>query len=183
MSGWLIVAGSLNRAPGLPAISNSQWQLMSGTLDTGEPVCVPIDPIGWIYQRNCTQLNGDVNWGRDYAFTPVASTGGVTSLPVLPPRLPADTKLLSFAILVKPLTLQAFVVNAKAVVNMKDGSTRYLLGARQVPVAGGLLHLTGKGVVAFADIHSIVLEFETPVEAGYVVDGLTTRPAILWMGK
>ena len=156
---------------------------MAGTVDSGVPVCVPIDPIGWVYQRNCSLLHSDVHWGGSYVFRAVGFTGDFVSLDVAVPTQLEKSKLMSFAILVKPVALQAMMVSVKGRLNMKDGSTRYLLGGRQVPVDGGLLHLTGRGAVAFSEIESIVLEFAVPVEVGFVVTGASMRPAIVWMGK
>ena len=183
LSGWLASANTLNRAPGVPAIFNSQWQLMSETIDGGEPVCVPVDPIGWIFERNCQMLNIDVSWGKTYKFERLPTTGERGTLAVTPLPVPPHVDLMSLAVLAKPPTHEPLLATAKAVFHMKDGSTRYLRGARQLRAAGGLIHFTGKGVIPFADIQAVALEFDTPVELAYVIEAAASKPAIIWMGQ
>lgn len=182
LSGWLVFAHGANRAPGVPAIFNSQWQLMSGAIDTNEPVCVPVDPIGWIFERSCRLLNSEVSWGKTYVFKPLMTTGRWAKLSVELPDFAPNVSLRSMAILARPLSAHPSTLSATAVFHMKDGSSRYLRGARLFPVAGGLIHLTGDGVFPFGGAHEISLEFDGPVEVGYLEAGSSSKPAIIWMG-
>lgn len=182
ISGWLSFAGGINRTPGSPALHNSQWQGMAHAIDSKEPICVPVDPLGWVYQRNCSQLNPDINWEKEFKFDSLATDGYSSSLTISPPSSASDKNLFSIAALVKPNTLHMAFVDAKAVVNMKDGTSKYLVGGRQLSASGGLLMLTIKGVIPIKDIHSVTLVFGGPIELGFVANDPSSAPGILWMG-
>ncbi len=182
-SGWWNSAGSLSRAPGPPTLYNSQWQSMAGVLDTSEPVCVPVDPIGWIYQRGCLLLNGDVSWGKSYHFEALPLTQGRAVLVLPVPLFGPNASLMSLAVLVQPAAHQAYAIQANAKFKMRDGTTNVLWGVREVSAAGGLLHLTARKAYPLKDIESIALEFDVPVQLGHVGDGALAKPAVLWMGN
>jgi hypothetical protein len=54
---WLAYAVRINQPLGLPVAHVSQWTQRASELSAGEPiVCIPLDPFGWEYGRNCEVL-------------------------------------------------------------------------------------------------------------------------------
>lgn len=183
LSGWLLFAAHINRAPGVPTIFNSQWQLMSEVIDAGLPVCVPVDPIGWVYERECRLLNTDVHWGQNYEFTSLESLNGKRTISLVIPDEAMQGTLMSFAILVKPTAVHAVSLTSSANITMKDGSMRFLLAQRKIPAFGGLLLYASHEKILIKDIQDFSLNFEVPVDVGYLREGVKSRPAAFWMGN
>ena len=182
-SGWLAFAGALNRVPGLPTTQNSQWQQMAQAIDAGVPVCVPVDPLGWMYGIQCKQLNPEITRENSYRFAALP-TGGAGSYFLAPPPDGLDGKsLISLAAMVRPTSNRTGPINAMAIVRTKDGTSRYFTGARELPATGGLILLTSDLPVATEDIASIRLSFGSPVALAFEASKSANTPAILWMGR
>lgn len=159
---------------------------MASVIDSGAAVCVPVNPFGWVYTRNCSQLNSafTLNWGnKTYEYKPLAKEGAQT-IDINLPASVVNRKLLSIATLIKPLTTAPIFVTGKAIFEMKDGSKKHMLGDRQLPISGGLLMFTTRnGSIPTNNIQKVTLKFSVPVEMGYVTSKTDERLAILWMGN
>lgn len=186
---WFIGAGWLDRGtqmtvlPGAPTLDNSGWMSMAGAIDKGGAVCVPVNPIGWVYGRDCDLLNPEKGVSHSYEFEPMAGDGStsVADLPVL--RRDAHHVLLALAVLVKPAQGQTIHVPMEAVITLSDGSTRYLTGGRQLPYGGGLVLLTGDREIALENIRSVRIEVAGAMQLGFVADTHPKAPVVLWMGR
>jgi len=184
-SGWADSLENLNRAPMSPVIGNSQWQKMALSVDSGSTVCVPIDPLGWMYGRDCLLLNSDINWGKRFEYRELAYADGYHSVMIEPSELALNHNLLSLAVLLKPSTGASIFASAEAIITMKNGNKIYFFGDRQLPIPGGVLLLTashGNSPIATNDVKNILLRFDAPVDLGYVIRELN-KPAVLWMGR
>jgi hypothetical protein len=185
-SGWFLFAGTINRAPGSPTIYNSQWQIMANAIDSGQATCVPIDPLGWMFQRNCFQLNPDIDgstWGKPLDFESVKVDGGNSAISINPPSSALSKRMISLAVLIKPQAEQSILINAEAVLKMKNGDTKYLIGSRQLAAAGGLLMLTGRGATPISEIEAVTLKFSAPVDLAFVPIESRNKPVVFWMGN
>lgn len=180
-SGWYATAGDVNRVPGLPVSGSSQWQQMSDAIDGDQPVCVPVDPLGWVFGRGCELLNkaplATMNPG-----TPNASdvARGEQVVVRTPPGVSGRT-VRSVAVVVRPATTATQSVMATATFKLKDGQTRTMAGSRLVDAGGGLVMMTGHEVVRGDQISSVVLVFDTPV-APFGANEQGSGPTMLWMG-
>ena len=184
-SGWLSFGGKISRDPGSPITKNSQWQNMALAIDSGaSPLCVPIDPLGWIYSRNCTLFNPEIDWMNGVPhFEAARLINGLGVLDITPPASFSEKTLISLAVLVKPIAMQTLSVNVKAIINLKDGSRKYYAGGRDVPISGGLILLTGKESFPIKNISSVRFIFSSPVEIALTANDPNSHPAILWMGN
>ena len=69
-SDWMTLGLNLSKAPAAPMLGNSQWQAQARRIDAApEALCVPLDPFGWVYMRDCAILNpGKVDFLRPFRF-------------------------------------------------------------------------------------------------------------------
>jgi len=187
-SGWFAFAATLNKEPDFPVINNSQWQAMSDVIDSGQPVCVPVDPLGMFFERNCRQLDsqtGELYRTKAYTFEDVQVADGKSEITIEPPPSTLNSNLTSLAILVQPLTTQSIMVNTQAILKLKDGTVKYLIGFRQLPASGGLIMLTGTEITSVNEIQTVNFKFSIPVKLGYSDVGKEDQhlPVVLWMGN
>lgn len=185
MSGWLFRGVQISATPGAPVLDNSSWVPMSPIIDSSEPVCVPINPIGWVYGRDCGLLNPEIGaaFAAGLVFYPADMQGSIATINV--PLLPKNTgkRLLSLAVLAKPGEGLSHDVSAKAVIAMKDGGTRVLQGRRRLPGSGGLVLMTAKRDIAFDEIEALKIEVDGVNAFGFVAGRDPAEPALLWMGE
>ncbi|MFT0892629.1 hypothetical protein [Pseudochelatococcus sp. G4_1912] len=176
-SGWLAFAGALNRAPPSPITGNSQWQKMATAIDMGDSLCVPINPLGWIYGRNCQLLNQEDPKGKPIVYE--ESTTKAFTIEI-PPSISSRT-LISLAMLIKPYSMAQTPISGELELIMNDGTIKYMIGSNKLPSTGGLLMFTSHGEeIAMAEIKRITARLSLPVTRAYVE---ATTPAILWLGR
>lgn len=176
-SGWLLSAGKMSREPASPLINNSQWQNMALAIDSGvSPLCVPVDPIGWSYSRNCSFLNPSPHWGHG-----VSLISDPLYFDVLLPAQLSDKTIVAVAVLVRSLSLEKTFVDVQMTINLVDGRVLRYSTAREMTMSGGLLMLTGKESIAVKNIASVRLIFNVPVEIALAANN-TAEPGIMWMG-
>ncbi|WP_261541401.1 hypothetical protein [Burkholderia multivorans] len=182
-TGWLDRGTQMTVLPGAPTLNNSGWMSMAGAIDAGGPVCVPVDPIGWVYGRECALLNADKGTLHSYEFEPMANDGStsVADLPVL--RRDEHHVVLALAVLVRPARSQMIYASTRAVITLADGTTRYLSGGRHLPYGGGLVLLTGDGEIALESIRSVRIEVAGATQLGFIADAAPKTPVVLWMGR
>lgn len=178
-AGWLSFAGNISKEPGSATVNNSQWQSMSIAIDSGvAPLCVPVDPLNWLYSRNCSFLNPVSNWDNG-----MVSIDSPLFFDVTPPSAISEKTLLAAAILIKPFSAKKSFIEVQMIIKLVDGSIKYYSGARDVNSSGGLLLLTGKDSLAIKNISSVRLMFNLPVEIALAANDPTGVPGIAWMGN
>lgn len=183
LAGWFGVSGSLNRLPPFPATQSSHWQQMTTQIESGKPACVPIDPLGWFYQRNCTLISSNVAIAKPFQFRPLEQAGGSAfhvSLDI--PEVKAS-QLLGIALLIRPAAGYRMTIVATATAKMRDGTMMALAGARNVDANGGLIMLSTNRNLAFGEITSVTVVFDAPVDLAYVSGGSgKSEVAAIWLG-
>jgi hypothetical protein len=178
-SDWLLFSGKASREPGFPMVTNSRWQHMAFAIDSGvSPLCVPIDPKGWVYQANCNFLEQNKVWSDNYILI-----NDNLSLDATPPSSISDKTLLAAAILVKPFSTKRSSVEVKMIIKLNDGSVKYYSDARDLNSSGGMMFLTGKDSIAIRNISSVRLMFNLPVEVALTANDSAGVPGIAWMGN
>lgn len=182
LSGWFGFSGKANRSPEFPMLNSSQWQEMSSAIESSGAICVPIDPIGWIYSKNCSKLNPQLTLENGIEYRSLQARNDFFSTTLFPPQPDAKKNLLSFAVLARPVLSTAFV-QGQAELLMKDGSIKYLSGSRQLDVSGSLFMFTGNGAVSLADIERITLKFNAPINIAFYPREPGDQAAVLWMGN
>ena len=188
---WLDVFGTKNVS--FFAISHnlySQWQQLASQIDKGTtPLCVPLDPLGWMYIRDCSLLNIDLT--APDGLEGFHFDSGVTySLEIHPSPSLVEKNLISLAVLVAPVTdlLKADnQVNTRATVVLKNGSREVFMGQQNLPSRGGLVMLNSKTSVPIKNINFIKFEFSRGVFLSSLPssgrNNLRREPLILWMGN
>lgn len=182
-SGWFAIMGLINRSPASPVINNSQWQKMAYIIDSGMPVCVPIDPLGWLFGRNCVQLNSDINLGKPYSYKNSSMDEQSNAVAIVPPPIILNKNLISLAVLAKPRMQTPRYIDAKAIIEMNDGSTKHMYGNRKLPASGGLFMFAANDTIPTSGIRSVILKFSVPVDIAYNTNEPNETPAVLWLGN
>lgn len=184
-TGWLATGKQMSRHPDSPVVNNSQWQIMAHAIDSGaSPLCVPLDPVGWMYTRDCARLYpANLINPQDFHFERVSPANEAYTLSVTPPGSLAGNTLVSLAVLVRPLSADPSRVIVKAHIQMNDGSSKFYSGSRSLGDGGGLILLAGTENIPIRNISSIKFIFDSPVEIALNPKERGDVPAIYWMGK
>ncbi|MBC7792503.1 MAG: hypothetical protein H7Z43_02245 [Clostridia bacterium] len=171
-SGWADRGQNLNRAPSAPMVDVSMWQEMSRAVDAGmTPLCVPIDPFGWIYGRKCSVLNPGKNW-----LTPIVYEKRRTVTALIPSEV-GRQELLAAAFVVKPQKTYRSRVHGVAVLATAAGPSRSFIAEHHVEPSGGIIFfdMTKNGV---RDSQSVDVTFDEELDIAFS-DG---QPLVSWMG-
>ena len=181
-AGWLSLGQRISKEPSLPWINNSQWQNMANAIDAGiSPLCVPINPMGWVYSRDCTILNQ--YWPQHLHFERVQSTNDIVTLELTPPASLSEKTLVALGVMARPLSTRTTFVSVSAIINLNNGSRKYYMGNQDLMITGGLILLTGKDIISMKNISSIKFVFSAPVEVALTTNDQNGTSAILWMGS
>lgn len=183
VSGWFLSGLRLSKEPISPTIGNSQWQKMAHAIEIGtNPICVPVDPWhkreSWLYQRNCQLLKIPPFWkdGSLLIKDPLY-------FDLSPPVRLFEKKLLSAAVLAKPLSSKNEFIEVRMLMTLRDGNKVNYQGSNLIRPTGGLIQLNGPVSVKINEIVSIRLYFNLPVEIALASDDPPGLPGIAWMGN
>ena len=184
-SGWAIRGPKISKSPPFPSIHSSQWQHMSSLIDSNiSPLCVPIDPLGWYYLRNCQQLNPVLNVQTPITFDSLSLKEPANSITIQIPENIMGSQLLALGIVVRPYEKKSsYPTQANATFTLKNGETLSFSGERQLKFSGGLITVDTNTSIPLQAIETITLHFNHPVIVGTYFDQLEQKPAILWMGN
>ena len=181
---WLLFGLRLSTQSSSPILENSQWKNMSEAIDLdSSPLCVPIDPLGWLYSKNCNFLNPmPKNFSDKGEMLKIVNLSTFKTKPSLNI---SDKTLVSTAILVrplKPLANQKTLIDAQMVINLKNGNSKNYFGRKLLDSFGGLILLNGKEEILIKDISSIEMNFSQPVELVKETVNQSEVFGIIWMG-
>jgi hypothetical protein len=182
-SGWLLYSSQLNRDPGLPSTGVSQWEDRADLLASDLPVvCIPIDPFGWSYGRNCTRLAGDPIDPATVRFVdlPELETAAPAPWHLDVPAEVVDGRLAAFTVLARPGS--GNVVRATAALTTSEGDAVTLTSEAHLPSRGGPVTFTLPGGKTLADVASVSVQFDTPVQVISSTED-TSGALVLWMGR
>lgn len=181
MAGWADQAGRLNQQPVFPALNASYWKSMGALVQSGAPVCVPINPLGWHFERGCSVLSSGLSWGIPLHFQAVPRSAGRAGLELPVPDLPGRS-VQAIGIAVKPEVPGMESVMGRVVLTLKDGTSRELTGATNLSSAGALLMVSTPASIPVAQIASAEMLIEAPVAVGRIATAEGAPPALSWMG-
>jgi len=185
LSGWFEASRLINTdsfVKNESMIHAGLWTSMADAIDSQYAVGVPLATLGWIFQKNCVQMNSEIRTLVNYKFKSTSMEDD-TSVIFLEPLRTTYNNLISLTVLVRPKGVQSLLVSAKTILKMKDETIKYLVGSRQLPASGGLLMLTSRESIPINDIQSITIKFDMPIEMGFIPEKSKDHPIILWIGN
>jgi hypothetical protein len=185
LSGWVAAIQTRATQGSSPITNNSHWNPLAAAIETGKfPLCVPIDPFGWIWRRDCEILNKTENlsWLAPRAFRTIGVSEAGTRIELtLPPEL-ANASLQSVGILMKPLSIQPARIHASIVMNLDSGETRIFKGEAVLALDGALVYLSGVPGEPVYGVKSAHLTVDAAVQLSVLKDEVKAERTMLWMG-
>lgn len=180
LSGWLSCGITLSRDWWAPFVNNSQWQSLSTSIQAGvTPLCVPIDPLYFVYGNNCKLLSPKViDFDTEKKLLEHVGAGYTVSVPS--PSAVSQSNLVAVALLVYPLSNAVTRVEAELNIELADGKTERLRAERVLDHTGGMIYFSAPPKITYKDVKRISLTFYEPIEIAY--SKLSKDPVILWMG-
>ncbi|GKS69785.1 hypothetical protein W03_17890 [Nitrosomonas sp. PY1] len=186
-SGWAAWGVKISKSPSFRAIYSSQWQHMASLIDSNvSPLCVPIDPAGWYYLRNCRQIDPDpaLHPLMPITFDSLLLKQAHQSIAIQIPKNLTGSQLLALGIVVRPYDKEtSYPIQADAVFTLKNGEILSLSGERQLKLSGGLITIHTNAAIPIQAIETITLQFDQPVIVGTYFSQLEQKPIIFWMGN
>lgn len=178
LSGWATWGIAMTAEPAFPSTGHSQWQSAAAAVDNNvSPLCVPIDPIGWLYARDCRDL-APMQWQSSTGFgNPVLDAHG---LRVAAPEPAGSGRIVSLGIPLKAAAPAGNRVRVRAVLETADGREVELTGERIVPVGGGVVLLQGNAGDGIPNVRGVRIVADVPMMTLTVKDG--DPPVVMWLG-
>lgn len=184
-SGWFKLGMTITKTPPFPLLFSSQWQSNAARIDADADIqCIPLNPLGWLYLKNCIPLNPELNLIQDFHFEvlPLVNQEAVFDVPIDPPAHLLDKNLVSFVVVIRPFLIKSASVRVNALIHLKEGQNVTFKGQQDLTLSGGLIQLTGKDVIPVKNVAAIRLVFDTPVEIAMKTNDPFHTPGIVWMG-
>lgn len=181
--GWVPYAVSVNQPLAVQYGNASQWQRMSPVMAGAEPVvCIPLNPYGWVGGRGCVPLSDIGGTPATFEWQPPSPEGDGWELDLPVPRTVQDAALASVAVMVRPPD-GVESVSARAVITQDDDRETVLAADAELPAEGGVLQFYDVPAPLLADVRSVRLVFDSPVEVA-VKDASDDDDAslALWLG-
>jgi len=179
--GWLRVGIEMNGESSSPWIFNSQWQNNARAIDkASDPLCVPLDPLNWIYGKNCKFLNGAI-WGNGASI----SLSRKENILLDPKEFSVRGDLVSLALMVinRDLNFSNAPLKLIAFVELTGGREIVFYGYSRVRGGKGLVQLVANEIVKIEQIKSIRLTSSEPCLLELYTSGNKQLPLVLWMGN
>lgn len=183
-SGWLFFGATITKEPSLPVLNNSRWQSMASLIDDrAEPVCVPLEPLGWVYERGCVKLNDDLKWRLPLYFEPARfEDPDKWSIDVDIPASLKNRDLLSLALYART-EAQKSPVSARLLITLINGEQILLRGDQLLDTGGASVLFAGRQFIKLNSVSSIRAIFNSPVQFAYSGEGSSRHLAVQWMGR
>lgn len=175
-SGWYARGIELLPAPAWPTTGNSAWESHADQIDRGEPVCFPVDPVGWGYTRGCHLGDGSAYSPAVFSETPVSE---------IEFTLPAASaaRLAALTVYAAPAGGTTGSVTASADIQSARAGSTILTATSDLPADGGSLTFTTSPAARAAlgaseGLVSVHVTFGVPVRIAYLT-GEPTQPAMM----
>jgi hypothetical protein len=165
--------------PKSPALFNSQWSSFARSIDSGESICVPLDPAGWTYQFGCRNLSPEFNWINFGGYGKSINLGPGRPLSIALPDELQNSRIMSVGLLVRPSSNQ----NGNLYLEIDSpsfGKFRVSIYPR-LNLQGGQVFFSLPSDLTSLSNASIMLHSDQYLEVG-LLDANSIRPAIIWYG-
>ncbi len=185
--GWLAYGAKVAQTPPLPFTGNSNWQAMAPALDAGiAPICVPVDPFGWLLGKGCYDLVRPFNtYGQAIGDGFRVHLAAADRLTFATPKVVAESHLLALAIPLRPILPSISTIQISAKVETKDGTSYEFIGARQVSASGATVLLNPVAPLPQGGVTGATrITVTANPSAALAIDPLTGPggPFVQWLG-
>lgn len=177
-TGWFQRGLLISNEPQSPTINNSHWQQLSGLIDSKkETICIPINPIQWVYKKNCTVINQGLEW-KSLPFHKIHESINF-ELPKIQEDQIHNLNLHSISILVKPAFIKKTFIEAEISITTNENKIVKLYASNLILPTGGTLFFSTEEPFRITNIENIKINFNIPVEIAMN----NSIPAIMWLGN
>lgn len=163
-----------------------KWQEYAHDIDNINlnDLCVPINPFGWVYGKNCSLLNKDLDSitaiSKQFYKETSLETIGNNVIYTTPPQIWTNNRtIIAVAVIAAPKDNMRSFVNARAILKSQDGSTQEFTGSMNLPEYGESFFLKSSSNKKISNVTEMKLIFDHPVR---LISTKTDNPAIMWMG-
>lgn len=173
----LLKVGQNMAMPPFPLVHASHWQGLSDVIDSDAPVCVPVNPYGWVYKRNCLKLGREIDSGTHLFYDEVARfTVAPVDFGVLP-----HSKIFAVSLVAKSLGAGPELANLQLAIHLRSGETRREVLSGMVHPTGSLLYLRWPHALVQDEIQGIEVSISG---AGSLAQlkSFPGTPAMSWYG-
>lgn len=178
LSGWASWGVSITREPSFPSTGHSQWQNGAAAVDRSvTPLCVPIDPIRWLYANDCRDLAPVVSQAPTRFGNPLLDTRG---LQLAAPGAVRIGKVVSVGVPLKMDAPTGKPVVVRAILRTAEGRDVELSGQRVFPSGGGVVLLQGNVGDGISNVETIRIVADAPMRTLAAKDD--DPPVVMWMG-
>jgi hypothetical protein len=176
ISGNLIIKGINNSKEPKSRVGYSHWQTMAESIQYNDDnICVPINPYGWIYSRNCKYLNKlDFTKGTYEFFED-------TSLDIDIPNDIKSKQTIALLVNIDSANHVSTPVELYAYATTSSGEKVYFYGFNN--------NVSTKSTILLNNIHKkpvsniIKLELTSNIPLKYWIKSGNDKPSISWLGK
>jgi hypothetical protein len=177
---WIIFGSLIKKGinnSGSPTLVFSNWQTMARSIEVNDDnSCVPIDPYGWMYSRNCKYLS-KINFSIG-AYKKIIETTLTTSIDI--PTEIQNKKIISLLVGVNTTNNTSGNVELHAIATTISGRKVDFFGFKNNVSNTSMVLLNNSSKEAVAEI--IKLEITSNIPLKYWVNNGNTKPSISWMG-
>lgn len=173
--GWFDYAKTVLVPLGGPLPNVSQWVSNADELDTGGlDVCVPLEPWGWFYGRDCVQTYVD-----DPSQLALGAVGSSLTIPI--PDVVLDSDIESLVIFARPVN--SATASAVLVLRYATGGVDTIPAQSTVEAAGGTFQFRVPTRADEAQISSAQVSFNTPMDAARSLVSGSLQPSMMWFSR
>lgn len=185
LSGWLTYVPAVNQPLGVPVADISQWEEQAQVLASDESiVCIPLDPFGWLYGRNCTVLDGLGVTPQAWAWAQLDESrgGDASTVSVQAPEDVRSAAVSSVALMVRP-PAGVQHVSGTAVLTAADGSNTEMRADADLTAGGGLIQFSESPAVSVENVRTVTFTVDDGVSVASSMSEDPTSAIVLWMGQ
>lgn len=173
--GWFGYATTVLVPVGGPLPNVSQWVSSAEELDTADmAVCVPLEPWGWYYGRDCVPTYVD-----DPSQLTLGAVGSSVDIPI--PEVVLATDIESLVIFAPPAN--GGMGSAVLVLRYETGHAVTVSATSTVEAGGGTFQFRIPAVADTPTIASAELSFSTPMNVAQSLVNDSIQPSSMWFSR
>ena len=164
-----------------PLTGNSRWLKFSEKINTGKPVCIPLDPIGWYFSQGCSLLYPTGTFQEFSGFDTQGLWVGKELKITIPKKL-EGRNLVLLTMLVRPSTDLKSEIRARLSYTPIFGEENVFQGQQLIGGKGGQLEFILPSGTKFESSAELRVSFSENVIVGTTKYSLSENSNVMFYG-